>query len=140
MVAVERSVNREYRIELCSGRSIDIAARQVVTVIDVEGGQAAVFFAGRAGAPEEFLSPAVTLDCSEYLYLQVGDTLYSNLYRPMFTLVRDGMTCFYGNGTGHPNGRDNINRGLGERRAAFRKGNAARRCTAIRAIIEESGE
>ena len=69
-----------------------------------------------------------------------GDTLYSNLYRPMFTLVRDGMTCFYGNGTGHPNGRDNINRGLGKRRAAFRKGNAARRCTAIRAIIEESGE
>lgn len=139
MVAVERSVNREYRIVLCSGRSIDIAAGQVVTVIDVEGGQAD-FFAGRAGAPEEFLSPAVTLDCSESLYLQVGDTLYSNLYRPMFTLVRDGMTCFYGNGTGHPNGRDNINRGLGERRAAFRKGNAARRCTAIRAIIEESGE
>ena len=130
MVAVERSVNREYRIVPRSGRSVDIAARQVVTVIDVEGGQAAVFFAGRA----------VTLDCSEYLYLQVGDTLYSNLYRPMFTLVRDGMTCFYGNGTGHPNGRDNINRGLGERRAAFRKGNAARRCTAIRAIIEESGE
>lgn len=73
-------------------------------------------FAERAGAPEEFLSPAVTLDCSESLYLQVGDTLYSNLYRPMFTLVRDGMTCFYGNGTGHPNGHDNINRGLGERR------------------------
>lgn len=140
MVAVERSVNREYRIALCSGRSIDIAAGQEVTVIDVEGGQAADFFAGRAGAPEEFLSPAVTLDCSESLYLQVGDTLYSNLYRPMFTLVRDGMTCFYGNGTGHPNGRDNINRGLGERRAAFRKGNAARRCTEIRAIIEESGE
>lgn len=72
MVAVERSVNREYRIVPRSGRSVDIAARQVVTVIDVEGGQAADFFAGRAGAPEEFLSPAVTLDCSESLYLQAG--------------------------------------------------------------------
>ena len=129
MVAVERSVNREYRIVPRSGRSVDIAARQVVTVIDVEGGQAAVFFAGRAGAPEEFLSPAVTLDCSEYLYLQVGDTLYSNLYRPMFTLVRDGMTCFYGNGTGHPNGHDNINRGLGERRAMMDRRIGAAACS-----------
>lgn len=129
MVAVERSVNREYRIVPRSGRSVDIAARQVVTVIDVEGGQAAVFFAGRAGAPEEFLSPAVTLDCSESLYLQVGDTLYSNLYRPMFTLVRDGMTCFYGNGTGHPNGHDNINRGLGERRAMMDRRIGAAACS-----------
>lgn len=117
MVAVERSVNREYRIVPRGGRSVDIAAGQEVTVIDVEGGWAADFFTERAGAPEEFLSPAVTLDCNESLYLQVGDTLYSNLYRPMFTLVRDGMTCFYGNGTGHPNGHDNINRSLGARRA-----------------------
>ena len=71
----------------------------------------------------------MTLDCSESLYLQVGDTLYSNLYRPMFTLVRDGMTCFYGNGTGHPNGHDNINRGLGERRAMMDRRIGAAACS-----------
>lgn len=141
-------MRREYWIAPCSGRSIDIAAGQTITIIDVEGGQAADFFAERAGAPEEFLSPAVTLDCNESLRLQARDTLYSNLYRPMFTLVRDAMTCFYGNGTGHPNGHDNINRSLGERRALMdmRIGVAAcsvsegecnaRRCTAIRAIVE----
>ena len=58
-----------------------------------------------------------------------GDTLYSNLYRPMFTLVRDGMTCFYGNGTGHPNGHDNINRGLGERRAMMDRRIGAAACS-----------
>lgn len=129
MVDVERSVNREYWIAPRGGRSVDIAAGQEVTVIDVEGGWAADFFTERAGAPEEFLSPAVTLDCSEYLYLQVGDTLYSNLYRSMFTLVRDSMTCFYGNGTGHPNGHDNINRGLGERRAMMDRRIGAAACS-----------
>ena len=135
MVDVGVSVNgmrREYWIAPCRGRSIDIAAGQTITIIDVEGGQVADFFAERAGAPEEFLSPAVTLDCNESLRLQVGDMLYSNLYRPMFALVRDDVgrhdllfpCCrpemydfFYGNGTDHPNCYDNINRSLGERRA-----------------------
>lgn len=44
-------MRREYWIAPCSGRSIDIAAGQTITIIDVEGGQAADFFAERAGAP-----------------------------------------------------------------------------------------
>lgn len=40
-----------YMIEACSGTGIDVKAMQTVTVIDVEGGQVADFFAERAGCP-----------------------------------------------------------------------------------------
>ncbi len=68
---------REYFIDACSGKSMDIAQGQTVSVIDVEGGQVADFFAERAGDPHEFLSPAVTIDCNESLKLHVSDTIYT---------------------------------------------------------------
>lgn len=121
-----------YMIEACSGTGIDVKAMQTVTVIDVEGGQVADFFAERAGCPGEFLSPAVTIDCNESLRIGEGGTLYTNLYRPMFRVLIDEVgthdllfpCCrqemydfFFHNGEGHPNCFDNINRSLGGRRA-----------------------
>ena len=46
---------REYFIPACSGASMDIAEGQTISVIDVEGGQVADFFAEYAGNPHEFL-------------------------------------------------------------------------------------
>ncbi len=121
----------EYLINACSGKSIDILQGQNITVIDVEGGQVADFFAECAGQPDEFLSSAVTIDCNESLRLNVGDYIYTNLYRPMFKIVYDEVgehdllfpCCrpemydfFYQNGTGHPNCYDNINQALYEHR------------------------
>ena len=119
----------EYLIQPCSGISLDVRAMQMVTIMDVEGGQVADFFAERAGCPDEFLSTAVTIDCNESLRLDVGGIIYTNLYRPMFKVVLDEVGAhdllfpccrpemydfFFQNGKGHPNCFDNINRSLGE--------------------------
>ena len=81
----------EYYVPACSVKSVDVKAGQRITVTDAEGGQVADFFAVSAANREEFLSPAVTLDCHESLKLNVGDALYTNLYRPMFRILSDDV-------------------------------------------------
>lgn len=111
--------------------AIDAKAGQNITVVDIEGGQVVDFFAESAETPNEFLSTGVTIDCNESLKLQAGDTVYTNLYRPMFEVTYDEVgehdllhpCCrpemydfFYHNGDGHPNCLDNINGVFGEKR------------------------
>ena len=118
-------------IPSCLGKIMDVKKGQRITITDVEGGQVADFFAVSVAGNEEFLSPAVTLGCHESLMLNVGDELYTNLYRPMFRIISDNVgthdllfpSCrpemydfFYNNGEGHPNCLDNINGALGEHR------------------------
>lgn len=117
----------EYTVPPRGGIAFDVRKGQTVTVIDVEGGQVADFFAVTADG-KEFLSAGVTMDCNESLSLAVGDYIYSNLYNPMFRVLYDDVgrhdlihpCCrkemydfFYGNGAGHPNCLDNINSALG---------------------------
>lgn len=124
-------MKREYIIDACSGQAIEARAGQHITVVDLQGGQVVDFFAVSANTPGEFLSPGVTMDCNGSLKLQMGDSLYTNLYRPMFRILRDDVgqhdllhpCCrtemydfFYGNGQDHPNCLDNINCSLGENR------------------------
>ena len=118
-------------IEACTGKSIDVKAGETITVIDVEGGQVADFFAECEGCPDEFLSTGVTIDCNESLKLEEGSVIYSNHYRPMLRVLYDDVgehdllhpCCrkemydfFYHNGEGHPNCLDNINKSLGGKR------------------------
>ena len=124
-------MSREYFIPACSGKRIEVKRGQTITVIDIDGGQVVDFFAEVAGNSAEFLSTGVTIDCNESLRLKVGDTIYTNLYRPMMRVLEDDVMehdllhpcCrpemydfFYQNGEGHPNCLDNINGALGERR------------------------
>ena len=117
------------------GAAIDVKEGQTIAVVDLEGAQVVDFFAERAGNPDEFVSPGVTIDCNESLRLQIGDLIYSNLYRPMFEILADDVgehdllhpCCrpemydfFYRNGSEHPNCFDNINRSLGEYRPIIR--------------------
>ena len=81
----------EYTIEPCRGIVADVRKGQTVTVVDAEGGQVADFFAEMRGDADEFLSTGVTIDCNESLRLRVGDTVYSNRYRPMFTVLADDV-------------------------------------------------
>lgn len=119
----------EYIIPACSGEKIEVKKGQTITVIDIEGGQVVDFFAEVAENPTEFLSTGVTIDVNESLRLNVGDTVYTNLYRPMFKVVSDNVgehdllhpCCrpemydfFYHNGAGHPNCFENINGALKE--------------------------
>lgn len=122
----------EYWIPACSGKRIEVRNGQKITVVDVDGGQVVDFFAEVTGEAREFLSTGVTIDCNESLRLRVGDTIYTNLYRPMLKVLQDDVgehdllhpCCrpemydfFYHNGDGHPNCLDNINGALGEKRA-----------------------
>ena len=121
----------EYYINPCSGISIDVKSGQMISVIDIEGGQVVDFFAESAVDSEEFLSPGVTIDCNESLRLRVGDTIYTNLYKPMFKVISDDVgehdllhpCCrpemyefFYHNGDNHSNCLDNINGALNSKR------------------------
>ena len=121
----------EYLIPACSGKRISVKKGQTITVVDLEGGQVVDFFAETTENQNEFLSTGVTIDCNESLRLNTGDTIYTNLYRPMMTVLSDDVgehdllhpCCrpemydfFYQNGDGHPNCMDNINNALGESR------------------------
>ena len=124
----------DYMIPACSGKCIEVKKGQLITVIDIEGGQVVDFFAEVTGNEGEFLSPGVTIDCNESLRLCIGDTIYTNLYRPMLKVIADDVgehdlihpCCrpemyefFYHNGEGHPNCLDNINTVLGENRSTI---------------------
>lgn len=124
-------MEREYYIDVCTGRAIDVQESQIITITDIDGGQVVDFFAEAKNNPDEFLSTGVTLDCNDSLRLKVGNLIYTNLYHPMFELLADDVgehdllhpCCrpemydfFYGNGEHHPNCLDNINDRLGKRR------------------------
>lgn len=124
-------MSTEYMIPACSGIKIDVKQGQNITVIDVEGGQVVDFFAEVTNSQNEFLSTGVTIDCNESLKLKIGDTIYTNLYRPMMKVLSDDVgehdllhpCCrpemydfFYHNGKGHSNCFDNINNALAEQR------------------------
>lgn len=124
-------MKEEFFIKACSGRAIDVKKGQWITVTDLEGGQVVDFFAECALDPGEFLSPGVTIDVNESLKLHVGDSIYSNLYRPLLKILADDVgehdllhpCCrremydfFYRNGEGHPNCLDHINACLKESR------------------------
>ncbi len=120
---------QEYMIQACSGLKIDVKQGQTITVIDIDGGQVVDFFAEASEKPCECLSTGVTIDCNESLRLNLGHTIYTNLYNPMMQVLFDDVgehdllhpccrkemyNFFYHNGKGHPNCLDNINNALGE--------------------------
>ncbi len=121
---------KEYIIHPCSGITIDVAKDEYITVIDLDGGQVADFFAEIKNAADEFLSTGVTIDCNESLSLSAGNIVYTNKYNPMFEVIADDVAehdlihpcCrpemfefFYHNGEGHANCLDNINGALGKK-------------------------
>ena len=122
---------QKYIIQPMCGIRAAVSKGQTITVIDIEGGQVADFFAEVKGTHEEYLSPAVTIDCNESLHVGVGCVFYSNRYHAMFEVISDDVgvhdllfpSCskamydfFYHNGAGHPNCLDNINTALGTHR------------------------
>ena len=122
---------QQYIIQPQSGIKIEVTKNQKISIIDVEGGQVADFFAEIKGTHAEYVSPSVTIDCNESLKLSIGTIIYSNLYRPMFRVEYDDVgahdllfpSCsknmydfFYQNGADHPNCLDNINYALGTKR------------------------
>lgn len=124
-------MKKEYFIPPCFGQAITVKKGNIITIIDIEGGQVVDFFAEIENNPDEFISTGVTIDCNNSLKLKIGDFIYSNLYNPMFKVIFDDVgehdllhpccrpemyNYFYKNGSGHPNCLDNINNVLNEQR------------------------
>lgn len=82
---------KEYFIQPKHGGRIEVSNGQTITVVDVDGGQVADFFAEVKGTHEEYLSLFVTIDCNESLRIGVGSILYSNLYHARFEVIQDDV-------------------------------------------------
>ena len=84
-------MKREYVIDPCTATTFFVKRGGNVIVEDMNGGQVADFFAEAADNGDEFLSTAVTIDVNHSIKLKKGDVVYSDRYRPMFTLVADDV-------------------------------------------------
>jgi uncharacterized protein len=62
---------------------------QVLTITDIEGGQAVDFLCYAAADPVERYNAPNTIKAARTLLITAGHTLYSDVARPMFTIVED---------------------------------------------------
>jgi uncharacterized protein len=84
-------MTREVLVKAAHADRIDVAAGELLEIINVEGTQICDFFAFNAQNVREYLSPG---HCRSKLFritLAVGDVLVSVLRRPMLELIED--TC-----------------------------------------------
>ena len=79
----------EYLIKSKTGYSLKLPKGQIIKVIDPEGQQIADFVAYHEKNFEERLDPVATRDALQSTDIKESDKLYSNLYRPMLTLLKD---------------------------------------------------
>jgi uncharacterized protein YcgI (DUF1989 family) len=78
-------------VPAAEGASIQVAPRQVLRVIDLEGGQVASLVAMRADDPTEFLDTTRTRNILGRSVLKSGDRMFTNRRTPAFVLVRDDV-------------------------------------------------
>ncbi|MGG5373247.1 DUF1989 domain-containing protein [Enterococcus sp. AZ196] len=120
-------MEKEYIVEARTGINIKVNEGELIEIIDLAGQQVVDFFALNQINPKEFLSAGVTIDCNESLKVTVGDRLYTNHYKKMFTIIDDDVKehdllhpcCrtemydfFYKTGENHPSCLSNINESL----------------------------
>jgi uncharacterized protein len=113
-------------IAACTGVGLRLTRGQTLRIIDPLGSQSGDLVALRDDDPTEWLSNGRSFDYGGKIYFSTGDTLYSNLSRPMLTIVADDVgrhdflytPCSqemyriqYGL-EGHPNCLDNLGRAL----------------------------
>ncbi len=79
------------RIPPCSGHAVELGTGDELIVIDPIGQQVSDLTAFSLDDTAEYLSSGRSIDYASKLWLSVGDVLYSNRSRPMFTIVED--TC-----------------------------------------------
>jgi uncharacterized protein YcgI (DUF1989 family) len=79
------------RLSSQTGTAFQLAAGELLTVVDPTGGQVSDFFAFADHDHGEWLSSGRSIDYANHIYLTTGDILYSNRSRPMATIMED--TC-----------------------------------------------
>ena len=71
------------------GRAVRILANTQFSIVDLEGGQVGDLFAFNAEDSSEFASASHTRSIITKLFPRPGDTIYTNLRRPILRLERD---------------------------------------------------
>ncbi|MBI1386225.1 MAG: DUF1989 domain-containing protein [Rhizobiales bacterium] len=82
-------MGRKTIIPAGEGRAFEVATGESVRVVDIEGSQVVDCWAFDARDAGEFLSGEHTRSCIEKLWIECGDTLYSNRRHPFLTIVED---------------------------------------------------
>ncbi|UJF32604.1 DUF1989 domain-containing protein [Paenibacillus hexagrammi] len=82
-------ITQKWLIPATEGLGFKLDKDQVVRITDVEGEQVADFIAYRADESGERLDPSVTIDALRSLNIKPGDTIYSQTYKPLLTVVSD---------------------------------------------------
>jgi uncharacterized protein YcgI (DUF1989 family) len=77
------------RIPPQSGTAFKLKTGEILRVIDPLGEQVADLVAFSQTAPRSWLSSGKSIDFASRIYLSTGDILYSNLSKPMLTIVHD---------------------------------------------------
>ena len=77
------------RVPAGTGRAVRILANTKFSIVDLEGGQVGDLFAFNALDGTEFASASHTRSVIAKLFPRPGDTIYSNLRRPILRLEQD---------------------------------------------------
>jgi len=72
-----------------TGKVFTINKGDLIKITDLEGQQVSDFWAFNSDNNLEYLSAGVSIDCNKKLMISTGDILYSNLYHPLFEIVKD---------------------------------------------------
>jgi uncharacterized protein len=84
-----RGSEQDITIPPSEGRPFTAQAGQFITVVDVDGQQVADFVALNAAEHKERLSTCYTRTDLRRIYVREGDTMKTNLRRPIFEIVED---------------------------------------------------
>lgn len=80
---------RSIYISAQTGVAFRLLKNQIIKIIDTEGKQVADLVAYNLNNPKEKFSTSVTLDNNSSLFIKNGDSLFSNKYNKMFTVIGD---------------------------------------------------
>jgi uncharacterized protein YcgI (DUF1989 family) len=83
------NVIEEFKIAGGHGGHVSLMAGEILRIVNTEGSQVVDVWAFEQSNPAEFLSTEHTRSCLQKLIPAQGDKIYTNLRRPMFSVVED---------------------------------------------------
>ena len=82
---------KEVVVPAREARTVEVAAGQLLQVVDLEGQQVGDLAVWLAADPNEYMSPSHTVSSLAKLVPEVGDSILSNHRRPLLRILRDDV-------------------------------------------------
>lgn len=89
MTDATQTETQDIPIPASTGKAVQVPAGTCFSVVAAEGPQVADMWAFACDTPHEFLSTEHTRSCLDRLTPRVGDAFYSNMRRPILTVMSD---------------------------------------------------